>query len=60
MADFFIETTNERGIVKQTRVSANEMVLNLRSCSLVGIDGLTRVTTLKTLNVHDQSAHFWC
>jgi Arc/MetJ family transcription regulator len=59
MADFLIETTNERGVVTQERVSVNETDLRLFNRSLVRIDGLERATTLRYLNVH-QSTHFWC
>jgi Leucine-rich repeat (LRR) protein len=49
--DFVVETTNERGIVEQTRFSANQTVLQLNGRSLVRIDGLERATTLQRLVV---------
>jgi hypothetical protein len=49
--DFLIETTNESGVVKQERVSVNQMELWLTKRSLIRIDGLERATTLQTLNV---------
>jgi hypothetical protein len=59
--DFVVETTNERGIVEQTRFSANQTVLQLNGRSLVRIDGLERATTLQRLVVRrPKSTHFWC
>jgi hypothetical protein len=52
--DVVIETTNERGIVEQARVSANQTELDLRNRKLVGIDGVERATTLKKLQVTNQ------
>jgi hypothetical protein len=51
--DFLIETTNERGVVTQERVSVsvNETVLNLSNRSLVRIVGLEQATLLQKLNV---------
>jgi hypothetical protein len=61
MAEDFplIETTNERGFVEQTRVSVNEIVLDLSDRSLVRIVGLERATTLQQLDIHRPINAFW-
>jgi hypothetical protein len=57
MADFVVETTNERGVVERERVSMNETKLHLSYRRLVRIDGLElkretlKSRTLKTLFV---------
>jgi hypothetical protein len=51
MADFLIETTNERGVVEQKRVSMNGTVLSLANRSLVRIAGVERATMLRQLHV---------
>jgi hypothetical protein len=52
MADFFVvETTNERGVVNQERVSVNQTMFDVSNRSLVRIVGLERATALRRLHV---------
>jgi hypothetical protein len=55
MADFVIETTIERGVVNQERVSVDVTALPLAHLSLVCVDGpLERATRLQTLYVYNR------
>jgi hypothetical protein len=51
MVRFVVATTNERGVVKQTRESVDETELWFVRRTLVHIVGLERATTLETLHV---------
>jgi hypothetical protein len=62
MTDFVIETTIERGVVNQERVSVDVTALPLAYLSLVCVDGpLERATRLQTLYVQPRrhAAQCW-